>query len=201
MMNPMKIKQDKQIMSWLMLTMAIFVFSGLAKGQALSESYEEMIKTSSTYQEYKVVKKEKLDGFMKAVEDSLRQAHLEVAQLTDELKIQKTDIRSLENRITELDASLKEINLQKESIQVLGINFSKMTFKVIFWVLILGLGLLTVFFFLRFKKTDKETSAIRKSFKSAEAELDQVKKNYREKELKLKRELQTAINTIDELSQ
>ena len=92
-----------------------------------------------------------------------------------------------------LDASLA----QNGSIDFLGLSLSKLSYHIIVWSLILILTGLGLFAYTMFFRSNKLTVRHRKELEDLEREFERHKQAAREKQVKLKRELQTAINRLD----
>ncbi len=165
----------------------------------LEEQYESLMKKSTTYQEYKVIKRVGLNQLWENVNDSINlflsnyyTAQSVISNLNIELKATKD---TLEHRTS----ALEESNFGRDRISFLGTPLLKMTYNTIVWGIILILGFIVVVLFLRFAKSNSVTKNTRKEYGSLEEEFENYKKNSRENEINLKRDLQTAHNTIEDL--
>lgn len=169
--------------------------------QTLEQQYRRLLKISTTYQEYKVVKSVNLDEFWGNISDSLRVTMQKQAELNAEIQKLNEKLFNTENQLKKVQAELDASNFDRDHITLLGVPVSKTTYKTVIWIIILVLAFLAILFFSRFQKSNKLTRKAKKDFETLQTEYDNYKKKARDKELKLKRELQTAINTIDELKQ
>lgn len=202
----------------------LFVLSFLtAYGQAgrpasnsLSSQFSALKSRSSNYQEnqvaYKVVRLSSLDSFWKSVQDTIRakeQALLQARKGIDQELIQARE--NLKNQTTQLEAlkeenALKEQEVQKSAheiatLSVFGLSVNKQTYVILSWVIILTL--LVVFGVVMFLyKTSKVTTDEKKrAFEEIDQEFKEHKQTARDRELKIKRELQTEMNRVEELNQ
>ena len=66
------------------------------------------------------------------------------------------------------------------------------------WTIIIGLGTGMVLTYLMFMRNNSITTETRRAFKSLESQFDEHREMTRETQAKLKRELQTALNTLSE---
>ena len=92
-----------------------------------------------------------------------------------------------------------ESNFGRDRISFLGVPLLKITYNSIVWGIILILGIIAVVLFLRFMKSNAITKSTRKEYRVLEEEFESYKKNTRENEINIKRDLQTAHNTIEDL--
>ena len=165
----------------------------------LSERFQIMKSKSETYNEYKVIKENVLDGVLKIVMDSIsaRKAQLHesaatISRLEDELKNTQEALRQKE-------ASFQDLVYASTHISVMGINFGKTTFLAIVTVITIGLGLLLGILTGKLKLL---YSSIREKIELVNAtlyELDEYKRKSLDKQTKLSRELQNERNKLMEL--
>jgi exonuclease VII large subunit len=170
-----------------------------AYSQTLEEEYQEMLRVSTNYQEYKVVKLEKLNQHHKNALDSLQAERKTVLAQNQELRTLRETKTNLETTVNGLQNEIEKLEEQKDSISFLGIAFTKWGFKLMYLGSIAILALLAVLFYTRYAKSKRDTRKFKHAQETAENSLETYKKSSREKELKLKRELQTALNKLDEL--
>jgi len=169
--------------------------------RTLSQQYESLMKVSTTYEDYKVVKVVKLSSFWENIQDSIATASAEQQKLTNTLKNVREELLNTQIRLGEITAKLESSNHDRDRISFIGIPLTKGVYNSLVWGIIIILAVMALFFFSRFKRSNTITRSTKKECDTLYVEFDNYKKNTREKELQLKRELQTAINTIDELRQ
>lgn len=174
------------------------------------------IKNRSAFQpdnrDFKVVRITRLDNFWQSVQDSLKARENNIKQAgrstADALQKAQKNIAGLENELQRV----KQENLQKEKqiqqtthnishLSVLGIDINKQVYVVISWIIILGLMALAGIFAYLYKNSKKITDEKIKAFEEISQEYKQHKQSAREKETKIKRDLQTEVNRVDELKQ
>lgn len=186
------------------------------RNNSLQQQFNSLKYRSSTHnefnQDYKVVKLRSLDAFWKNVADTLRARQLKVKQarkdIEQELQQAKNNLQAQEKQLQ----VLKQENAQKElavqqsahnvaNISFLGLDMNKTTFVILSWgiiaILLIGLG---VIFYL-YKNSKYVADEKVKSYNDVEQEFKTHKQTARDKELKIKRELQTEINRVEELKQ
>ena len=194
----------------ILFTLAFFLFSAPVFSQAQSSSeapgnqtlkyrFQEMLDKSETYTEYKVIKRTNLSQYSEAVQDSLHANRLEINTLKAKVNEQKSQLTQLSNRITDLETQLATSEELRESLSFLGINFNKVTYHLIVWVIIGGLLFFGVFAYSSYIRSYRVTSKSRKEYKALEVEIEEYKKKSHEKQIKMGRELQTERNRVEEL--
>lgn len=169
--------------------------------KTLTQQYESLMKVSTTYEDYKVVKIVKLNDFWENVQDSLAISNAEKRKLNYTLKNVQDDLINTQIKLGEISAKLDASNHDRDRISFIGIPLTKVVYNSLLWGIITVLAAMTLLFFSRFKKSNMITRSTKKECDALYQEFDIYKKDKRDKELQLKRELQTAINTIDELKQ
>lgn len=182
----------------------------------LADQFNSLKKKSNTFKErnisYKVVRLRTLDSFWKSVQDTIKareQQFLQAQKATEQELLQAR--ANMEDQNSQLQ-TLKQENAQKEqavqksaydiaNISVLGMDMQKQTFVILSWgVIVILLIILGVIMFL-YKNSKQVTDEKRKAFEEIDQEYKEYKQNARERELKVKRELQTEMNRVEELNQ
>lgn len=190
--------------------------AGQTAGNSLSNQYLGLKNKSSHYQEnrvaYKVVRLSSLDSFWKSVQDTIRareQALLQARKGIDQELVQARE--NLKKQATELEAlkeenALKEQEVQKSAnekanLTVLGLNINKQTYVILSWGIILTLLVVFAVVMFLYKNSKLVTDEKKKAFEEIDQEFKEHKQNARDRELKIKRELQTEMNRVEELNQ
>lgn len=165
----------------------------------LNEQFNEIKSQSETFKSYKVIKETELDAFWKSVMDSVRLKEQRIAETADVIENQEKQIAELKSTIEQKDQLLEEKEFAGTHISVLGMEFSKEGYKmfnlIIISILILAMAVLI------FKYKDNSRVAKKKSndFNRLESEFEEYKRNALEKQMKLRRDLQTATNRLEEM--
>lgn len=170
-----------------------------ASSQTLKAQFDEMLESSETYTEYKVIKRSKLSEYSRAVQDSLSKSRSEIIGLKSEVTELKSQVRQLTTRITDLEAQLDESESLRDSLSFLGLNMNKATYHSVVWIIIAALMVFGVFAYTSFMRSNKVTSKTKKEMAALEVEYDEHKKKSHEKQIKMGRELQTERNLVEEL--
>ncbi|NEN24422.1 hypothetical protein G3O08_13000 [Cryomorpha ignava] len=167
----------------------------------LQNQFQEMKSSSNNYQIYKVVKETSLDDFWKSVADTLIEDRNQIQSLKAEVAGLNNELSELKNQVSERDASLEEQEYQIEHMSFLGMGLTKGTYVTFTWVLIFILFIAALILYFRFNSANKITVKAKNDYNSLDEEFEAHKKRSRETESKIKRELQTELNTVQELKQ
>ncbi len=157
----------------------------------------DIMEDAESYEEYKVIRTSKLLNFKSAMIDSLnayqkqiRNLEMSSVETKAELKLLKSELNTLKNK---LDVSESE-NAQ---IGFLGLSVAKGAYNAIVWSII---AVLTVFIAVIYTRI-KHVCSVVKRVKAAYSKIVDEYRNQRfqatEKQMALKRELQTALNRLE----
>jgi hypothetical protein len=183
----------------------------------LSNQYDALKSKSNSYmegrQEYKVVNVQSLDSFYKSINDSLQVINKKLADARmgadKELLEAQANVKAQQDQLDALkqETTLKEQEVQKSqhlisNISVFGIfDMQKGVYVVLNSIIIAGLLIVLAIIMMQYKSSRKVAIEKVKAFDEVDTEFNEFKKNARERELKLKREMQTEMNRAEELSQ
>ncbi len=165
----------------------------------LPNQYDELKSSSNNYQIYKVVKETALDAFWASVRDTLKAERAEISALSNEVSALKKDVASLNTQVSERDTRLEEQEHMIEHMTFLGISLTKGTYVAFTWILIFILFAAALVLYFRFHGAHKVTASTQKEIESIQHEFESHKQRTRENETKLKRDLQTELNRVEEL--
>jgi len=182
----------------------------------LQQQFSGMKSRSSSYkefnQDYKVIRVSYLDSFWKNVRDSLKAREHNIRQagkVTEQALVKaKNDLNTQASQLQALkqENALKEQQIQKTShdiasLSVFSLDINKQVYVILSWIAILALALLSGIFAFLYKKSKVVTDQKISAFEDLSKELKDHKQNAREREIKIKRELQTETNRVEELKQ
>ena len=174
--------------------LVISVFSSIAQENDLENQFNEVLKKSNNYQEYKVIKKVEINALKKNVLDTVSALEQNIASSSIEIEEQKSTISSLN---TELETTKNNLTVSKgkeEGIELLGILTNKSTYNTLVFSLI-GILLLTIFvLFYKFNNSNSVTKSTLTKISETEEELDTFRQKSIEREQQLRRKLQDEIN-------
>ncbi len=165
----------------------------------LGAQFEQLKDRSNNYQDYKVVKKSALNSLWKSVEDTLKVNRSEIHSLKGVVGDLETEVADLKRQVENRDKALDEREFQIEHMEFMGMSLTKSTYITLTWILIFILLIAVVVLWIRFKSAHSVTRNTRDELRVLQDEFDQHRKNSRDKETKLRRDLQTEINRVEEL--
>jgi hypothetical protein len=193
-------KNSNFIITVILLLISSAVFSQSENpNQTLQQQFQDMLESSESYTEYKVIKRTKLSDYSRAVQDTLSSNRIQISGLKGEVADLKSQVRQLSTRITDLESQLAESEELRESLVFLGIPLNKATYHLIVWIIIAGLVVFGTFAYISFMRSNNITSKTRKEMQELELEYEEHKKKSHEKQIKMGRELQTERNLVEEL--
>ena len=178
----------------------IYIFSLSATAQqtkdtlSIPEVFDNIYRTSTSYQEYKVVSKDRFQALKQQVSDSLNDLKKLNVQKSKQITSQKDSISELKKIVGVFESDLNQTIAQKNSIRFLGIEILKTTYNIMVWSFIALLVILLVVFIYRFNTSNLVTTKARTDLQELEEEFSIYKKKTLEREQKLRRQLQDEIN-------
>lgn len=182
-----------------LILLTIFTLSHTVYGQditsnTLEDQFTDVIEGSNDYQDYKVIKKVKINQLRKNILDT-------VAALENQIKSVRTNMGDHINQVAALEKELKttredlEASREKENgIYFLGILTEKSTYNFIMWSLLLLFLLALLFFIYKYINSHSVTKAAELKLAETEIEFESHRQNALEKEQKLRRKLQDELN-------
>jgi hypothetical protein len=183
---------------------------------ALTGQFNDLKSKSNSYmegsREYKVVNVALLNSFWQSVQATIKE--VEQKQVKD-LNATREDLETAQARIGEQEKEIEALkldNAQKEAavqqsedavnnLHVLGIPIHKQIYVIINTAIIALLLIMLGVIYTQYKSSKKVTDQKKKEFDDIDREFTDFKKNAREREIKIKRELQTEMNLVAELNE
>lgn len=169
------------------------------EGSTLNSKYDAMIQKAETYEKYKVIPTASLSAFWQEVRDTLssyRQdinlAQAEIVSIGQTLKSTNDSLAVVNERL----AASEEVNSE---IAFLGLSFNKSLYNTLVWGLMGTLLVFMAVLYFSFKNAHVVTGRAKKDLAQVRDELESLRNLSNEKQVKLKRELQTALNQLDEV--
>ena len=160
----------------------------------LDEQFIDVIDKSNRYQEFKVVKRTKLDRLKKSVNDTIGALESTITGL-------ESTVSSLENELSQSQANLAKTNESLENsktaennMSLFGIQTSKSSYNTIMFAIIGGLLALLLFFVYRFKNSNSITREANEKLAEIEAEFESHRSRALEREQQIRRKLQDELN-------
>lgn len=160
----------------------------------VSNQFDNLIKNSNKYQDYKVVKLNWLVKLKSNVTDSISASKKELSSTYSTINTQKKSIDSLKLALNTSEKSISNLSGQIESISLFGIQFEKETFKTIMFSIIGLLAILLIAFISKFKQSNTITTDTKKALQELDEEFEIHRKKALEREQKVRRQLQDELN-------
>lgn len=167
--------------------------------QTLRERYYVLKNKSQTYQDYKVIKENLLDGYWRIIEDSLRQNQATLRQARAEINSLNKELEDNRAALKAKEESMQDVLYASTHITVLGIDFDKGFFAGLMGIIILLLGLVIGVIYYSMKLMRRNLAEKVDLINSISAEYEDYKRRAMEKQTKLSRELQNERNKLAEL--
>ncbi len=193
----------------LIFTLTLFLFlSGSAFGQEKEENvpkpsldngtiesqFDYLYRKSSSYQEYKVVKKTFYYKIKANVIDSLNSLKTELTEIKNVVATQSKEISDLKSNLKTTNDNLTDVTKEKDNIKFIGMPMTKASYNTLLWSVIFGLLILLLVFIFRFKTSNAITKQANALLADTETEFDTYKATSLEREQKVRRELQDELN-------
>ncbi|WKK73973.2 hypothetical protein QYS49_19305 [Marivirga salinae] len=164
----------------------------------LSEQYQNMVEGSETFEKYKVISIAKVNSFGQIMNDSINSLKEKVSSSKNARLQAEKERDSAKSQMTELKNELETTQSAVDEMPFLGIPMSKTTYNIVMWsivvILIAGLAIVYVMFL----KSYRTTRQAKKDKELVDQELEDLRKRSHDKQVKIKRELQTALNKLEE---
>ena len=168
--------------------------------QKLSDQYKDMIESSETFQQYKVIPITKMNGFGEAMKDTLSRYRNNIVSIKNERDAVEENNDSLQQQLADVKIELTETQKEVDSMNFFGILITKSVYNVILWGIVIGLVVLLIFLYLAFLNANRVAKQAKNDKVRVDEELEDLRKTAHDKQVKIKRELQTALNKLDELN-
>lgn len=175
-------------------TLSIFSQKEIKEDNSIKGQFDKIYRTSTTYQVYKVISKEKYKTLKANVLDSLRKSEKTISKKENLLKSERNNIEKLNTDLEKTKEEL-ELSLAKEnSISLLGFQVSKVTYNLVLWLIIIVLALALAFFIFKFSRSNILTKEAKENLETVVEDFENHRKKSLEREQKLRRQLQDEIN-------
>jgi peptidoglycan hydrolase CwlO-like protein len=186
----------------------IFVASPFAYAQeenstgpkSMEMQLEDMINNSETFQQFKVIPIVKMNSFKDILSDTLSNYQLIIDNMKREKNSVATQNDSLVKNVGKLKSQLTETQKLVDGIQLFGSTVTKTVYNFVLWGIVVGLLVILVVIYISFLNANRAAKQAKNDKVRVDQELEDLRKTANEKQVKVKRELQTALNKIDELS-
>ncbi len=166
---------------------------------SLNGRYEKLMGKSSNYQQYKVIKETLIVELWESVNDTLDERAIEISRLKSSLIGTKSQIDSLKVKLNQTNIELEESEEMNATISFFGADLNKGTYHALVWGIIILLIAGCAGLYLMFLGSNSHTSRLKRDNEFLRNELEEFKDKSRETQVRLKRELQTAVNALEDI--
>lgn len=181
-----------------LFSIALFIlvpsFAQQKDTSSVKEKFNLIYNTSSSYKEFKVIRKSRFLNLRDQVSDSIKLLNNELELKGEKINTLEQDLNNINkvllNSIAEKTAAIQ----MKNSIFFFGLKLHKSSYKFMNWMIfILLMGALS-FFIYKYKSSYQIILSAKESLQESEEELVKFKKKSMENDQKLRRQLQDEIN-------
>lgn len=187
---------------FIMISMLLITgFAGFAQDtlNTLDSKWNYMLNKSENYQDYKVIRKSQLNDVYQSIQDTLSKLRADLFNEKANVKGQNDQAALLNKQIKEDKTELDRISNEKNSMGFLGMQLNKYAYISLLWMTLIGISVGSVLMFFLYKNSKKIARVKSEEYSVLAKELDDAKAAKSETERKLKREIQTLANKLEEL--
>ena len=160
----------------------------------LQQQFDEMLDASNRYQDFKVVRREFLDAFMSNVSDSISGYTERISQLESDVAGLENQIEERSTEVSDRDETIANLNNERDSVSLLGMQLSKGTYSLIMWSLVIGLLIALLVALGSTRIAAANNTELKRERDKLAGELEQSRKSRLTVEQELRRQLQDEIN-------
>ena len=120
---------------------------------SIEGKFDLIYKTSSSYKEFKVIRKSRFQNLKNDVLDSIRKIDHELQLNNNKNTILKDSLKNVNEVLGILDLDMKLLITKKNSISFLGIQLNKSTYTITIWSIILLLIIALFYFIYQYKNS------------------------------------------------
>lgn len=165
---------------------------------SLQSNFKGLIDDSETFQQYKVIPIVKMNSFAKQLSDTLKGYKSKISEEIAEKNAANAKVDSLKSEVNDLQVELEETQLLVDGIMFLGMPMNKSSYTIMVWSIIFVLLAGIIFVYILFYNSNRVTKQTKIDKNRVDNELEELRKTAHEKQVKIKRELQTALNKLEE---
>jgi len=160
----------------------------------LESQFDYLYRRSSSYQEYKVVKKTSYQKIKGNVLDSMKVLKKDLSDTKKLVEVQGNEIKSLKEDLKTTNDNLTAVTKEKDNIKFLGMPMTKSAYNSLLWTIIFSLVALLAFFIFKYRSSNAITTQAQGLLADTEKEFEAYKAKALEREQKVRRELQDELN-------
>ncbi|MBB2146968.1 hypothetical protein GM921_15805 [Pedobacter sp. LMG 31464] len=166
---------------------------------SLNGQYQFMLSRSKSLYGARLINPTRLNSVWKSVNDTLRKERVELKNAKAKVIEQEKTISSLKTEISGKESTLNDTTAKADEINFLGISFTKGTYSIIVWSIIIILAIALFIVIARSAKNILEAKHRTQLYDEISTEYQAYKVKTNEQQRKLARELQDERNIIEEM--
>ena len=181
------------------VTLTLLFICQFTIAQNLQNQFTDLRDNSETFKEYKVIKLYELNKFWKGVTDTLNVNSTTITELQNKVARHDAEIKNLNDIIAKNKSEMIDLEFGVAHITILGLPMSKTAYQIVNFTIIITL--LVLIAFLVFKYNERRSTAKEKinAYNNLEEKFAEYQKTALEKQMKLRRELQTERNKLEQI--
>ena len=148
---------------FLTTTFNLFAQEEPSVSNSLRDQWTEMIKSSETYKDHKIIKVDKLGDYRNALGDSLSAYSSSINAMKKEKGQINEDLRVLKSELDAVKMSLLESEEMNGSISFLGLSLKQTTYNIVVWSIVALLAVLVLAMYTKVKKVCSVAKRIKTS--------------------------------------
>jgi len=181
-----------------LFSIALFIlvpsFAQQKDTSSVSGKFNLIYNTSSSYKEFKVIRKSRFLNLRDQVSDSIKLLNNELELKGEKINTLEEDLNNINKVLLNSIAEKKAAIQMKNSIFFFGLKLHKSSYKFMNWMIFLLLMGALSFFIYKYKSSYQIILSAKESLQESEEELVKFKKKSMENDQKLRRQLQDEIN-------
>lgn len=176
----------------------LFFIVHIGISQTLDQQFNDLKENSETFKQYKVIDQQALNKFWTVTNDSIGQLREQLSTVRAESESKEMTIADLKQSLETKEQQIAELDNQTSTIEVFGANINKGTFIFITFFTIGALIIVLAVVLYQFKDNRRLARIKVKDYENLNNQFEEYKKDALEKQMKLRRELQTERNKLEE---
>lgn len=181
----------------LLLTLSFTVYA--QDNNTLRSSLSDIMDQSESYAEYKVIKTSKLLNFKSAMSDSINGYQLKIKNLEMSAVETKAELKTIQAELDIIKEKLLISETDNARIGFLGLSVRKGFYNAFVWSIIALLTTVVVVVYTRIKHVCSVVKRVKSAYSKIVDEYRHQRFQATEKQITLRRELQTALNRLESL--
>jgi len=164
----------------------------------LSKQYQNMIESSETFEKYKVIPITKVNAFGQVMNDSVNTLKERVSSAKSAQRKAEAERDTAKSKMSALNNELEVAQNAVDDMPLFGLSMTKTTYNIVVWSIVVALLVALIVVYVMFMNSFRLTRQAKKDKELVDQELEDLRKRSHDKQVVIKRELQTALNKLEE---